>query len=181
MFFVRLGHDVNPAIAVIYGQVRYAWSEQQVGLMLATVGACSMVVQALFIGPVVKRLDDRSAMVLGVSFGALSFLIYAFASEGWQFVAGIPFGAMFGFAGPAMQGIATRAVDGSQQGQLQGALSSLTSIATMIAPLLFTQTFTLGIAMTSVNGGAGLPYIVAAVCLFAALVLAWRTASDKPA
>jgi MFS transporter, DHA1 family, tetracycline resistance protein len=179
MFFVRLGHDVNPAIAVIYGQFRYAWSEQQVGLMLATVGVSSMVVQALLIGPVVKRLGDTGALVLGLCFGALSLIIYALAAEGWMFLVGIPFGALFGFAGPAMQGIATKAVDATHQGQLQGALSSLTSIATMIAPLLFTQTFTLGIAMTSISGAVGLPYGVAAAFLLVALALAWSQTQNQ--
>ena len=174
MFFVRLGHDAHPAIAVIYAQFRYAWNEQQVGLMLATVGVSSMIVQALLIGPVVKRLGDRGALVLGLSFGTLSFVIYALAPEGWIFLAGIPFGALFGFVGPAMQGIATRAVGDNNQGQLQGALASLTSIATIIAPLLFTQTFALGIAMTSIPGAVGLPYALAAIFLFVALLLAWR-------
>ena len=179
MFFVRLGHDVNPAIAVIYGQFRYAWNEQQVGLMLATVGICSLVVQATMIGPVVKKLGDRGALVLGLSFGALSFIIYAFAPVGWAFLAGIPFGALFGFAGPSMQGLATRAVGATNQGQLQGALSSLTSIATMIAPLLFTQSFKLGIGLTNLPGAVGLPYILAATCLLVAMVLAWRTSQAK--
>jgi MFS transporter, DHA1 family, tetracycline resistance protein len=178
MFFVRLGHDVNPAIAVIYGQYRYSWNEQQVGLMLAVVGACSMFVQALLVGPVVKKLGDRGAVVLGLAFGALSFAIYAAAPLGWMFLAGIPFGALFGFAGPAMQGIATRATDSTHQGQLQGALASLTSIATMIAPLLFTQTFTLGIS-GALPGGVGLPYALAAIFMVVALVLAWRTASTR--
>ena len=84
-----------------------------------------------------------------------------------------------------MQGIATRAVGDNNQGQLQGALASLTSIATIIAPLLFTQTFALGIAMTSIPGAVGLPYALAAIFLFVALLLAWRqtqtqTQTQKP-
>ncbi len=179
MFFVRLGHDVNPAIAVIYGQFRYAWNEQQVGFMLATVGICSLIVQATMIGPVVKKLGERGALLTGLSFGALSFGIYALAPQGWMFLAGIPFGALFGFAGPAMQGIVTRHAGASEQGQLQGALASVTAIATMIAPLLFTQTFALGIAMTEPLSLPGLPYGIAVVCLMAALVLGLRATKTQ--
>ncbi|MDX2142964.1 MAG: TCR/Tet family MFS transporter [Rhodospirillaceae bacterium] len=174
MFFIRLGHDVNPVLAVIYAQHRYAWSEQGVGFMLGAVGISSMIVQALLIGPTVKRLGERGALGLGIGFGALSFVIYAFAPEGWMFIAGIPLGALFGLAGPAIQGLVSRNAGASEQGQVQGALSSVTAVATMAAPLLFTQTFTLGLALSV----PGLPYLLAAVCLIAALALGLR-ATDK--
>jgi DHA1 family tetracycline resistance protein-like MFS transporter len=170
MFFIRLGHDVNPVLAVIYAQHRYAWSEQGVGVMLGAVGISSMVVQALLIGPAVHRLGERGALGLGLIFGALSFVVYAFAPVGWMFIAGIPLGALFGVAGPAIQGLVTRQAGASEQGQLQGALSSVTAIATMAAPLLFTQTFTFGLSLNA----PGLPYLLAAVCLVAALVLGLR-------
>jgi DHA1 family tetracycline resistance protein-like MFS transporter len=182
MFFIRLGHDVNPALAVIYAQHRYAWSEQGVGFMLGAVGISSMVVQALLIGPAVKFLGERGALATGIVFGATSFIVYAFAPEGWMFIAGIPLGALFGLAGPAMQGLVTRQAGASEQGQLQGALASVTSIATMTAPLLFTQSFALGIS-TVAPEFPGLPYVIAALCLMAALVLglrATRTAAAVP-
>ena len=170
MFFMRLGHDVNPAIAVIYAQYRFAWSEQDVGFFLAGIGVASMIVQAGLIGPAIKAMGERGALAAGLSLGAIAFLISALAPTPNVFLAGIPFGALFGLAGPAMQGIVTRQVGGSQQGQLQGALSSVTAIATIIAPLLFTQTFTLGME----PGFPGLPYAIAAVLLVLALGLGLR-------
>ena len=177
MFFLRLGHDVNPVIAVIYSQFRYAWTEQQVGLMLGVVGVCSIVVQALLVGPIVKRVGEQRALALGLASGVVSFLIYAYADRGWMFLAGIPLGAFFGLAGPSMQGIATRSVGASQQGQLQGALGSITSIATMIAPMLFTQSFAFGVAWTAQPRAVGLPYVIAAVCLLSAYWLVGRIAT----
>lgn len=167
MFFVRLGHDVNPNIAVIYSQYRFTWSEQDVGFFLAGIGVASMIVQGGLIGPAVKKLGERGALTAGMLFGALSFLIAALAQTSVIFLAGIPFGALFGLGGPAMQAIVTQKVSASEQGQLQGALSSVTAIATITAPLFFTQTFTLG--MTA--GFVGLPYALAAVALMIALYL----------
>ena len=48
---------------------RYGWSEMQVGLVLAGVGVCSMIVQGLMVKPVVARLGERRAMVVGLMFG----------------------------------------------------------------------------------------------------------------
>ena len=170
MFFMRLGHDVNPAIAVIYAQYRFTWSEQQIGFFLTGIGVASMIVQAGLIGPAVKHLGERGALLSGLAFGAISFTISGFAPSAAIFLVAVPFGALFGLAGPAMQGIVTRQVGGSQQGQLQGALASVTAIATIIAPLLFTQTFTLGIP----NQFPGLPYVIAAVLLLLAMGLGLR-------
>jgi DHA1 family tetracycline resistance protein-like MFS transporter len=179
LFFVRLGHDVNPSIAVIYAQYRYDWSELQVGYMLAVVGVCSMIAQAVLVGPVVKKLGERGALTAGLIFGTVSFLFYASAPIGWLFIAGIPFGALFGMAGPAMQGLATRSVGSSDQGKLQGALASVVSIGTMIAPVLFAQTFAMGISQDGPQV-PGLPYYIAALMLIAALVLARRAERHTP-
>jgi DHA1 family tetracycline resistance protein-like MFS transporter len=176
MFFIRLGLDINPAIIVIYTQTRYAWSEQTVGLVLATYGVCSMLVQALLVGPGVKRLGERGALALGLCGAIIAFSIYALAPVGWMFLLGFPIGALMGLAHPAIQGIATRSVDATQQGQLQGALNGLSSVATIIAPVLFTQTFALGM---SVSGASGLPYGLAALCFVAALALSWRATLAK--
>lgn len=172
MFFMRLAHDVNPAIAVIYAQYRYDWNEQQVGYMLGVVGVCSMIAQATLVGPAIKRMGESGALVAGLMCGAVGFLFGGFAAAGWIYIAGIPFSTLMGLAGPAMQGLVARTVGDTDQGKLQGALASVTAIATMLAPMLFTQTFAWGIR----EGGpaAGTPYLLAAGLMMGALVLGRR-------
>jgi MFS transporter, DHA1 family, tetracycline resistance protein len=174
MFFLRLALDVNPAIIVVYTQTRYSWDAQQVGLMLATYGAFSMLVQALLIGPAIRHLGERVTMLLGLAFGALAFSFYASASVGWVFLIGLPLGALFGVANPAMMGIATRFVEPNQQGQLQGALNGLMSISSIIAPLMFTQAFTIGYSLTEIPGAIGLPYVLSVAFFGVAIVLTFR-------
>ena len=48
-----------PSTFVLYASYRYGWSERTVGLMLATVGVCSVVVQAALVG----RASRASASV----------------------------------------------------------------------------------------------------------------------
>ncbi|MDX2224974.1 MAG: TCR/Tet family MFS transporter [Rhodospirillaceae bacterium] len=178
-FFLRLGHDVNPAIAVIYSQFRYAWTEQDVGVLLAGVGVCSLVVQALLIGPAVKALGERGALAAGLVCGGIAFMLYGTATTGLMFWIGVPFGALFGLAGAPLQGMLSRSVGPDQQGQLQGALSSVTSVATILAPLLFTQTFALGISLPEAARLPGIPYFIATVLLMVSLALAWRATPQK--
>src|SRR5215207_7932458 len=54
-FISQLAHVVLPSAFVIYAGYRYGWDTSMVGITLAIVGVCSMVVQALLIGPFVKR------------------------------------------------------------------------------------------------------------------------------
>jgi MFS transporter, DHA1 family, tetracycline resistance protein len=80
---------------------------------------------------------------------------------------GLPVVALWGLSGPALQGLATRRVDASEQGRLQGAFASLMGIAGMIAPGLFTFTFA-----ASITTLPGAPFLLAALLLLAAMALA---------
>ena len=44
-FLMQLSHVVLPALFVLYMGYRYGWNEMSVGLVLAGVGVCSMIVQ----------------------------------------------------------------------------------------------------------------------------------------
>ena len=84
-----------------------------------------------------------------------------------MFWLGLPVVARWGLTGPALQGLATRQVDASEQGRLQGAFGSLMGIAGMLAPGLFTYTF--AAFMTAVPGA---PFLLAALVLLAAMLVA---------
>ena len=69
-FLVNLAHVVLPSISVLYMHYRYGWNTRAVGLVLAGVGVSSLVVQGFLVKPMVKRLRERRAMALGLTFGA---------------------------------------------------------------------------------------------------------------
>jgi DHA1 family tetracycline resistance protein-like MFS transporter len=88
---------------------------------------------------------------------------------------GIPLLALWGFANAASLGLMSHLVGPSEQGQLQGANSSLTGIANLLGPALFTQIFALFIGERTDWHLPGAPFLLAALLLFFAAVLAWRT------
>jgi DHA1 family tetracycline resistance protein-like MFS transporter len=173
-FLANLAHVVLPTVTVLYATWRYGWDNSVMGLTLAAVGACSVVVQGGVIGPFVKRFGERAALIVGLLAGAAGFAIYGLAETAAAFWAGIPVMAIWGLSGAAVQGLMTRRVSPSEQGRLQGANASVQGIANLIGPEIFALTFAYAI-----GGGRhwqlpGAPFLLAALMLVAAAVLAWR-------
>jgi len=180
-FLGQLAHVVLPSTFVLYATYRYGWSERLVGLTLAGVGACSLIVQAGLVGRVVAWLGERRTLGVGLLAGAIGFAIYGLAPVGPVFWVGVPIMSLWGLSGPALQGLMTRMVGPSEQGQLQGANGSLQGIAGLIGPGLFTGTFAAFIGGLARFGLPGAPFLLAALLLAAAFLLAWRIAPDRKA
>ena len=176
LFLMNLAHFVLPAVAVLYMGYRYGWGELAVGLVLAGVGVCAMIVQGGLVRKVIPKIGERRALALGLTFGALGFFMYGLAPTGLIFLLAVPVMSLWGFAMPSAQSIMTRHVGVSEQGQLQGANASLQSIAGIAAPLLFSQVF--AATLESVPGSA---FILAGAILLAALGIGWRVTRGEAA
>jgi DHA1 family tetracycline resistance protein-like MFS transporter len=173
-FLANVAHVALPSTAVLYATWRYGWDNSVMGLTLAAVGVCTMVVQVTVIGPFVKRFGERGALIAGLLFGTGGFAIYGIADTAAAFWAGIPVMAMWGLAGAAILGLMTRQVGPSEQGRLQGANASVIGIANLVGPSIFTLTFAYFIGAGSVWQLPGAPFLLAALMLAVAAALAWR-------
>jgi DHA1 family tetracycline resistance protein-like MFS transporter len=174
-FFAQLAHVVLPSTFVLYATYRYGWDATTVGMTLAMVGICAMAVQGVAIGPIVRRLGERRALVLGLGCGAAGFLIFGLAPTGPLFWLGIPVMALWGVSGAALQALTTQLVKPEQQGQLQGATTSVQSVSQLLGPFLFTLTFAYFIGAQAPAKLPGAPFLLAAALLLLALVIAVRT------
>jgi DHA1 family tetracycline resistance protein-like MFS transporter len=179
-FIAQLAHVVLPSTFVLYATFRYGWDQKTVGLTLAMVGICAMLVQGAAIGPIVKRVGERSALLLGLSCGAVGFLIFGAAPTGHLFWLGIPVMALWGIAGAAIQGLMTQLVSADQQGQLQGATTSVQSVSQLVGPFLFTLTFAYFIGSRAPLMLPGAPFLLASALLLLALVIAARVLAKMP-
>jgi DHA1 family tetracycline resistance protein-like MFS transporter len=178
-FLGQLAHAVLPSVTVLYMGYRYGWDERTVGLVMAGVGICSMVVQGALIGPVVRRFGERTALIVGLLFGAAGFAIYGIAATGAMFLVGVPLMALWGFASPAALGLMSRRVGPNEQGQVQGANGSIAGIANMIGPGLFTQVFAVAIAPERSWHLPGAPFALAALTLVVAMAIAWQVTAEQ--
>jgi DHA1 family tetracycline resistance protein-like MFS transporter len=127
----------------------------------------------------VARVGERRAMLTGLLFGVAGFTIYGLAATGAIFWAALPVTALWGLSGPPMQGMMTRHVIASEQGQLQGALSSLRGIAFMIGPLVFTNVFASFIGANRDWHLPGAPYLLAALMIGGSTLIAWQTTRSR--
>ncbi|MCK1710084.1 MULTISPECIES: TCR/Tet family MFS transporter [unclassified Bradyrhizobium] len=174
-FIAQVAHVVLPSTFVLYATYRYGWDSKTVGLTLAMVGICAMVVQGLAIGPIVRVLGERNALLLGLCCGATGFMIFGSAPTGPLFWLGIPVMSLWGISGAATQSLMTRLVAPDQQGQLQGATASVQSVSQLVGPFLFTLTFAYFIGNGAPMQLPGAPFLLAGVLMVACVVIAMRT------
>jgi len=167
-----LAHQALQSVWVLYTEYRYGWDQRSIGLSLAVVGVCAAIVSGGLVGPYVKKFGERLSLTSGLFYGVLGFVGFGTAWKGWGALASIPFIALWGVAGPAMQSLMSQRVDASSQGKLQGAINSLRALTGMVGPVLFTQVFSATISKDARLHLPGAAWYVAAGLLVSAMVTA---------
>ncbi|RUR69400.1 MFS transporter [Variovorax guangxiensis] len=174
IFLVNLAQYVYPSVFVLFADYRFQWKEDTVGWVLGLVGVLSVVVNALLIGPGVKRFGERAALLFGLGCGVLGFAICGVADAVAVFMLALPLCTLLAFAGPAAQVLVTRQVDAAQQGRIQGALTSLVSVAGIVGPAAFAGSFGYFIGVDAPVQLPGAPFFIAALFLCVGTLVAWR-------
>lgn len=177
----QLGHQSLPAVWSFFAIERFDWSPREIGYSLGAVGVSMVLVQAVLLRYAVPALGPRRAAMLGFSCSILSFLGYAFATQGWMVYAFLLVGALQGFISPSMQGIMSNQVPASEQGELQGGLASMSSLTAIISPPFMTQLFALFTGPSAPVYFAGAPWLVAAGLTLLSLALFVRATATLTA
>ncbi|HVO03645.1 MAG TPA: TCR/Tet family MFS transporter [Candidatus Cybelea sp.] len=181
VFLNYLAHQSLPNVFVLYAEGRYGWDERTIGLTLAAVGVCSMIVQGGLIRPIVARLGEHRSLIVGLVLGAAGFAVFGLAATGTIFWIGLPVIALWGLAMPSAQGLMSRRVAPDEQGRLQGAIASIAGITGLIGPGLFSQTFAAFVGPERDLGLPGAAFLLAAFMLVAAGIIAWSVAGPRAA
>ncbi len=178
-FLSNLAHAALPSVAVLYMSYRYNWDTKSVGMLLAGVGVCSILVQGVLVSHVVKALGERRTILVGLIAGTVGFTIQAMGQNGTVYAIGVVVMSLWGLMGPALQGLMTRLVSPSEQGQLQGANSSVLGISTLLGPMIFTQTFAIFIGTHRDWHLPGAPFLLSALLLVSSLAVALRVMATR--
>ena len=158
---------------VLYTHFRFNWGPGDNGIALFCVGVAAAVVQAGMLGWLIKRLGEVRLALLGMSSGAITYLLYGLATRGWMMYALILCNLLAFAAGPALQAIVSKATDPREQGALMGALQSVTSLGIVIMPMLGATILGQVSRLAADDWRIGTTFFVCAVMQAAALVLAW--------
>ncbi|GFZ91580.1 TCR/Tet family MFS transporter [Dyella caseinilytica] len=171
-FLINLAQFSLNSTYVLYTDYRYGWGPQTVGYTLGLVGLCSGLVQAILVRQLMPKLGERRMIMVGLPLCVVGYLFFGLSSVAWVFLLGIPFLCLGGLAGPPAQAMMTQQVDPHEQGRLQGALTSLASLAGVFGPAVFANLFALFISDHAPMHLPGIAFVLAAVLLTGATVLA---------
>ncbi|MFN7223923.1 MAG: TCR/Tet family MFS transporter, partial [Paracoccaceae bacterium] len=143
--FLILGIAMNvyPSIWAYYGQARFGWTSQMVGLSLAVYGISFALGQALLVGPMIRRWGEHRAAQYGMWVDVVTLAALGFVTSPALVLIITPLTALGGAVTPALQALASRAAPADAQGEVQGVLASLNAIAMITSPLIMTSTFSL--------------------------------------
>ncbi|MDF1755551.1 MAG: TCR/Tet family MFS transporter [Verrucomicrobiales bacterium] len=136
-----LGHQVFPAIWVLFTDFKFGWNSREVGNSLAFVGIMAVVVQGGLARRLIPFLGERKAAIIGTLINISGYVAYGLVTAPWMIYVVIFCGAIGGIATPAIQGLVSRAVGDDEQGGVQGSLSSLQSVAGFVGPILMTSIY----------------------------------------
>ncbi|MDZ4373107.1 MAG: TCR/Tet family MFS transporter [Phenylobacterium sp.] len=140
-FLYQLAHVVLPTIFVLYVGYRYGWGLTLLGWTFLATGVAGVIVQIFLVGPIVKRVGEKNAVLLGAAAGVVGFAWYAWAPTGALYLLAVPVFAFIGLLMPGLQGMMTRKVEPSEQGQLQGANQALMGLSSILGPAIFGGVF----------------------------------------
>lgn len=171
-FLNFLAFQVLPSVYVLYAEYRYNWGYALVGSALALVGACNIIVQGLLVRRFVSRFGERLTLLVGLFAGIAGFAMWGLATNSLLFMIAIVLYAPIGFVQPAVQGLMTRRVGPSEQGQLQGINGSLMGLTGVIGPTIFTLLFAYFIGPQAPFGLPGAPFLLSALLMAASLFVA---------
>ena len=171
-FLWMLAGVVYPATRPFYARVRFEWGTPEIGWSLAYAGTTMVLAQILLIGPVVKALGERKALMVGLCAGLFEFTASIFATEGWMIYPIWTIGAFSAVGYASINALLSQRTSESEQGELQGALASLTALAEIAGPLAMTQTLGYFSSPAAPVFFPGAVFVLAAGLTVAAMLLA---------
>ena len=160
---------------------RFHWSEKEVGYSLGFVGILVAIVQGGLIRYINPWLGAKRSVYWGLVLYCIGLSCFAFANQSWMMYAALIPYCLSGICGPALQGIMSAQVPGSEQGELQGALTSLISLTSIVGPVMMTNVFARFTASDAPFYFPGAAFLLGAVFCFLSLLFALRTLAKHTA
>jgi DHA1 family tetracycline resistance protein-like MFS transporter len=159
---------------VLYTTFRFNWTPRDNGIALFCVGVASVVVQAGLLGVLIGRFGEVRVATTGLISGAVTFLLYGLATQGWMMYVLILCNVLAFAAGPALQGIISKATPSDEQGELMGSLHSLYSLAVVFVPALGTAILGQVSHLPAGDWRVGSTFYVSGALQTLSVLLAWR-------
>ena len=158
------------SVFALFLEAEHGVTERTIGYFFAYIGALSLVMRLLFLGPVVDRVGEQWVMRLGAAALALGMLLYPVVQSLPALILImplVPIGTALLF--PATTALMSRNSDRRELGTIMGTAQTFAGISRVLAPLAATAAFQ--------RLGHGAPFWLAAASLMLVSLLAFRLRS----
>jgi DHA1 family tetracycline resistance protein-like MFS transporter len=120
----------------LFGARRFGFDATHTGYLLAVFASLGVIVQLGMVGPVVKRLGEQRALVIGLIFAAVGWGGSALTYSLPVFIAMLVPGAIgVGLCNPTLNSLVSGAGGKHEQGRVQGAAGGLESLGRALGPI----------------------------------------------
>lgn len=136
-FFMSLPFALYVSMFGLFADRQLHFTAEQAGYFLGFVGFLGIIWQGGVIGPVVKRIGDYKAMLIGLIASGIGLYYLALVNVWWK----LPIVALFfsfghGLGRPSLTSLITKEAPPQRRGGVLGATTSLESLARIIAPVM---------------------------------------------
>ncbi len=159
---------------LFYNMEKFHWDAKWGGYSLSFIGLMIALVQGLLIRIIIPKLGQEKSVYIGLMLYSIGFVLFAFATQGWEMFAFMVPYALGGIAGPALQGLISNQIPANEQGELQGGLTSLMSACSIFGPVLMTALFSYFTGKDTPFIFPGAPFLVGAFLTLLSAILAYR-------
>jgi multidrug resistance protein len=149
----------------LWGEARFSWGPQEIGMLAAFSGLIVAGVQGLMSGRVVRRFGEVPVIRFGLLLASFSLLVQAFTPWVWPAVVCMALMAVgFPITQPAATSLISRATPPEQQGAIMGVNAAAGALARITGPIIAGVLFS--------NFGDYAPYLFASLGMLPAAWLA---------
>ena len=121
----------------LFAKSRFGFAQQETGFVLAYVGVLSVIVQAVVIGRLVKKIGEKQLAVISVTALAIGLVLMGFVQSTLALILVMPILSFGGGATtPVLTSLLTKSVDRAEIGGILGVSTSVDSLSRIIAPIL---------------------------------------------
>ena len=153
---------------------KFNWDAKWGGYSLSFIGLMIALVQGLLIRIIIPKIGQERSVYIGLMLYSIGFILFAFATQGWEMFAFMVPYALGGIAGPSLQGLISTQIPANEQGELQGGLTSLMSACAIFGPVLMTGLFSYFTGKDAPFIFPGAPFLVGAMLTMLSAILAYR-------
>ncbi|MFN6201811.1 MAG: MFS transporter [Acidobacteriota bacterium] len=136
-FFMSLPFSLYVTMYPLFTDLQLRLSAEQAGYFLGFAGFLGIIWQGGVIGPLVKRIGDHRALVLGLVFSALGMSMLSLVDVWWKLIGvAVVFSFGHGITRPPLTSILMTKAPPQRRGGVLGATTSIESFSRIIAPIM---------------------------------------------